>query len=138
MEQLTNPALPNPARRRKFLVGGTIIVAVLVGLILWAMAQPGAASATILPSDLAQQGPGGSGELRLGGTVVPGSIERDGLTTTFLVTDDNTEIQVTTDSPMPDAFKDSSEVVATGTYDGVDFVASRVLAKCPSKFKAKV
>ena len=138
MEQLSNPTLPNPARRRKFLVGGAIIVAGLVGLILWAMAQPGAASATILPSDLARQGPGGSGELRLGGTVVPDSIERDGLTTTFLVTDGETEMQVTTDSPMPDAFKDSSEVVATGTYDGVDFVATRVLAKCPSKFKAKV
>src|SRR3712207_2906392 len=115
MEQLANPPLPNPARRRKFLIGGTIIVVVLVGLILWAMARPGAASATILPSDLVEQGPGGSGQLRLGGTVVPGSIERDGLVTSFLVTDGSAEIQVSTDSPMPDAFKDSSEVVATGT-----------------------
>ena len=138
MEQLSNPALPNPARRRKFLIGGAIIVLVLVGLILWAMTQPGAASATILPSDLAQQGPGGSGQLRLGGTVVPGSIEREGLATRFLVTDGTTEIHVSTDSPMPDAFKESSEVVATGTYDGVDFTATRVFAKCPSKFKAKV
>ena len=138
MEQLSNPALPNPARRRKFLIGGALIVAVLVGLILWAMTQPGAASATILPSDLAQQGPGGSGQMRLGGTVVPGSIERDGLVTSFLVTDGTTEIHVTTDSPKPDAFKDSSEVVATGTYDGIDFTATRVFAKCPSKFKAKV
>ena len=138
MEHPGAGALPDPTRRRKFLIGGAIIVCVLVGLILWAMAQPGAASATILPSDLARQGPGGSGELRLGGTVVPGSIERDGLSTSFLVTDGDIEIRVDTESPLPDAFKDSSEVVATGTYDGVGFSATRVLAKCPSKFKAKV
>jgi cytochrome c-type biogenesis protein CcmE len=34
---------------------------------------------------------------------------------------------------------DSSEVdvVARGSYDGRIFTASQVLAKCPSKFKAK-
>jgi cytochrome c-type biogenesis protein CcmE len=43
---------------------------------------------------------------------------------------------VTTDQPLPDAFKDRSEVVARGSYNGDVFRASQVLAKCPSKFKA--
>jgi cytochrome c-type biogenesis protein CcmE len=129
-----------PARRAKFWIGGAVIVAVLAALILWAMTQPGAASNYISPSDLTASSAGTEGTelLRLAGTVVPDSIERDGLTTTFLVTDETTEVEVTTDSPLPDAFKDSSEVVATGTYDGTSFTASNVLAKCPSKFKAKV
>ena len=125
-------------RRTKFWVGGAIIVAVLVALLLWGMAQPGAASYYISPTELADREPDRATELRLNGTVAPGSIERDGLTTTFTVTDGSTDIEVTTESPMPDAFKDSAEVVAIGGFDGESFTAARVLAKCPSKFKAKV
>ena len=137
MQETQTPSLA-PPRRAKFWIGGAIIVAVLAALILWAMTQPWAASNYISPSDLTSSTATDVGDLRLAGTVVPGSIERDGLTTTFLVTDETTEVQVTTDSPLPDAFKNSSEVVATGTYDGTTFTAGNVLAKCPSKFKAKV
>ena len=128
---------PSP-RRAKFWIGGAVIVVALVSLLGWAMAQPGARSNYISPSDLEAGGAVQSEEVRLNGTVVPDSIEREGLTTTFDVTDDSTEIRVTTDSPMPDAFMDSSEVVAIGTFDGETFAAGKVLAKCPSKFKAKV
>jgi cytochrome c-type biogenesis protein CcmE len=135
MQETQTPVVPSP-RRAKFWVGGAIIVAVLVGLILWALTQPGAASNYITPTELGASST--TGQVQLAGVVVPESIDRDGLTTTFLVTDETTEIPVTTDAPMPDAFKDSSEVVAIGTFDGQDFTASKVLAKCPSKFKAKV
>ena len=127
-----------PRRRAKFWAGGVVVVGVLAGLLLWAMAQPGAASQYISPTELSSASSPDDGELRLNGTVVPGSIDREGLTTTFTVTDRQTEMTVTTDSPMPDAFMDSSEVVAIGTFDGDTFTASKVLAKCPSKFKAKV
>ena len=136
MQETQTPALPQP-RRAKFWVGGAIIVAVLVGLILWALTQPGAASNYITPTELGSS-TAVDGQVQLAGVVKPDSIKRDGLTTTFLVTDEATDISVTTDAPMPDAFKDSSEVVAFGTFDGEIFTASKVLAKCPSKFKAKV
>ncbi|MEA2452606.1 MAG: cytochrome c-type biosis protein CcmE [Actinomycetota bacterium] len=127
----------SPERRAKFWIGGAVIVAVLVGLILWAMTQPGAASNYRTPTELSDAH-GTLGQVQLAGVVAPGSIEQDGLVTTFVVTDDITDITVTTDTPMPDAFKDSSEVVAIGTFDGDTFTATKVLAKCPSKFKAKV
>ncbi len=124
-------------RRTKFVVGAAIIVVVLVGLIVWAMARPGAAAMYVTPSEVGDMVlPGG--DVRMSGTVVPGSIETEGLTTSFLVTDGSAEVEVTTESPMPDAFMDSSEVVAIGGLEGDTFVATRVLAKCPSKFKAKV
>ncbi len=136
MEQAENPSLP-PRRRTKFVVGAAVLAVVLVGLVVWAMARPGAASMYMTPSEV-----GGmvmlGGDVRMNGTVVPGSIETEGLATSFLVTDGDTEVGVTTDSPMPDAFMDSSEVVAIGSLDGESFVATQVLAKCPSKFKAKV
>ena len=134
MEPSQTTALPD--RRAKFWIGGVVIVAAIAGLIGWAMAQPGAASNYTTPSEL--EGTTTTEQVQLAGTVARGSIERDGLSTTFVVTDGDTEVAVTTDSPMPDAFRESSEVVATGTFDGEIFAATRVLAKCPSKFKAKV
>lgn len=127
-----------PRRAAKFWAGGAIVLATLAGLLVWGMARPGAASQYVSPTELAAEGTNGATEVRLSGTVVPGSIERRGLTTTFTVTDDRTDLVVTTDSPMPDAFKDSSEVVAIGVFDGDTFAAGTVFAKCPSKFKAKV
>ena len=136
MEQPGTPSLA-PVRRTKFVVGAAIIVVVLVGLIVWAMARPGAASMYMTPSEV-EDVVLPEGEVRMSGTVVPDSIETEGLTTSFLVTDGDAEVEVTTESPMPDAFMDSSEVVAIGSLEGDGFVATRVLAKCPSKFKAKV
>lgn len=136
MEQPGTPSLA-PVRRTKFVVGAAIIVVVLVGLIVWAMARPGAASMYMTPSEVEDMVLL-EGEVRMSGTVVPDSIETEGLSTSFLVTDGDTEVEVTTESPMPDAFMDSSEVVAIGSLESDGFVATTVLAKCPSKFKAKV
>lgn len=74
---------------------------------------------------------------RLNGTVVPGSIKQDGLTTAFALTDGKTTIPVVTDVAVPDTFKDRSEVIARGSFDGERFSAVQVMAKCPSKFKAR-
>lgn len=137
MQETFEPQLPT-VRRAKFWVGAGIVVVVIAALIVWAMQQPGAAASYVSPSELAGENSVDREVMRLAGTVAPGSIEQDGLITTFSVTDGKQEISVTTDSPMPDAFKDGSEVTATGTFDGSLFTASKVLAKCPSKFKAKV
>lgn len=137
MQETLEPQLPT-GRRAKFWVGGGIVVLVIAALIVWAMQQPGAAASYVSPTELTKQTKVDLEVVRLAGTVARGSIEQDGLTTTFSVTDGSREISVTTDSPMPDAFKDGSEVTATGTFDGRLFTASKVLAKCPSKFKAKV
>lgn len=109
----------------------------LVGMIVWATARPGATSFYMTTTELAATGASAGTEYRVNGTVVPGSIEVRGLETAFKLTDGRTEISVVTDRPIPDTFRDRSEVVARGTYEASGFVASEVLAKCPSKFKAK-
>lgn len=102
------------------------------------MTRPGSTAFYLTPTELQATGPTIGGQAyRLNGTVVPGSIEQNGLTTDFTVTDGKTDIDVTTESPVPDTFKDRAEVVARGGYDGSTFTAVEVLAKCPSKFKAK-
>jgi cytochrome c-type biogenesis protein CcmE len=132
-------------RRAKFLVGGVVVLLGLAGLVVWAMARPGSTSFFYTTTEVAALGPTQTREeYRVNGKVLPDSVDRHGLTTSFEISDGDTPLSVTTDEPLPDAFwtamaNDSSEVdvVARGTYDGSEFTASQVLAKCPSKFKAK-
>ncbi len=126
-------------RRAKFVVGGGVVVGVLVGLVVWAMARPGSTSFYMTTSELLAMGATSAvtETYRVNGNVVPGTIEQDGLETRFTISDGTSEMTVLTDQPLPDTFRPRSEVVAEGrVQDGV-FVASHVSAKCPSKFKAK-
>lgn len=144
MDQGPTPTTLMGPRRAKFLVGGIVVVATLVGLVVWAMARPGSTANYMTPTELTAQNSTtntarilANNDVRLNGTVVPGSIERHGLATSFLITDGTTEVAVRTDRPLPDAFRDSSEVVALGNLETDTFVATEVFAKCPSKFKAR-
>ncbi len=85
------------------------------------------------------------GDLRLAGWVREGSIEKTntGLVVRFLLTDEAREkdVPVVYDSRkgggrIPDTFRDGSQVVVSGRMgpDGT-FVATRLLAKCPSKYE---
>ena len=125
-----------PPRTKRFVLGGAIVIATLAGLVVWAMARPNSTSSYVTPSTVASAA-GAAEMVRLTGTVVPGSIERDGLHTTFMVTDTTDQVGVSTDAPLPDAFRDRSEVIVSGYLDGESFVAAEVWAKCPSKFKAR-
>ena len=133
MEQLE---AVSPQRRAKFIIGGALIVVVLIGLIVWAMTRPGATPFYYTTTEVLAAA-GADDPLRVNGVVVAGSIEREGVTSTFTITDGETAIDVVTDQPLPDTLKDGSEVVALGRFDGSTLIASQVLAKCPSKFKAK-
>ena len=139
------PTSADSKRRAKFLIGGGVIFLSLIALVAWAMTRPNSTSFFYTPTEVVELAAApGAEEYRVNGKVIPDSVERDGLTTSFAISDGTTEMGLTTDQPLPDAFwtamaNDSSEVevVARGRYDGERFVASEVLAKCPSKFKAK-
>ncbi len=67
---------------------------------------------------------------RIGGMVKEGSVKRDNLTVSFVVTDTAKEVPVTYTGILPDLFKEGKGVVAQGQIkeDG-KFTASEVLAK---------
>jgi cytochrome c-type biogenesis protein CcmE len=139
------PTAASPKRRAKFAIGGGIIVFALLGLVVWAMTRPNATSFYYTTSELQTVSPAaGQEEYRVNGNVVPDSVVKDGLRTTFDITDGTTPVTVVTDETLPDAFWTAMaagsarvEVVAQGRYDGTRFTATQVLAKCPSKFKAE-
>ena len=81
-----------------------------------------------------------SKRLRVAGTVVPGSIKRQGTTVEFLLQEDAKSLPVIykgTEAP-PDTFKDESQALVEGEFsrDGV-FRAKHLQAKCASKYAPK-
>ena len=71
-------------------------------------------------------------QIRAGGCVLPGSVERDAdsLAVSFLVTDGAAQLQVQYDGILPDLFAEGEAVVVNGRLDGDGvFQASQVLAK---------
>src|SRR6185312_6389211 len=75
--------------------------------------------------------------LRVAGSVAPGTISRDGSHANFVLVENDRKLTVnyTGDEPPPDTFKDNSQALAIGTYgrDGV-FHATGLQAKCASKY----
>ena len=66
---------------------------------------------------------------RLGGLVVAGSVQREGVAVRFEVTDTATTVPVQFSGILPDLFKEGKGVVAQGKLQDGVFVAKEVLAK---------
>lgn len=66
---------------------------------------------------------------RIGGMVKDGSVQRNNLTVSFIVTDSLKEVPVTYTGILPDLFKEGKGVVAQGQLADGKFTASEVLAK---------
>ncbi len=127
----------SPKRRAKFLFGGALVAIAVPALIVWGLSQPGSTSFYLTVSEVRSVAASAHEEYRVSGKVISGSIERRGLETRFRITDGKDHMRVVTAQPLPDAFKNGSEVVVRGNFSAGRFTASEVLAKCPSKFKAK-
>ena len=80
------------------------------------------------------------GRLRVGGDVVPGSIVREGKEVRFTIHQEVLKLNVIYAGidPLPDTFKDGSQALVDGKLrqDGI-FQASKIQAKCASKYEAK-
>jgi cytochrome c-type biogenesis protein CcmE len=89
------------------------------------------------PADLAKERPSPDQSIRLGGMVADKSIKReaDGVTISFVVTDNKVTTPVRFKGIVPDLFKENSGVVAEGKLgaDGV-FVADNILAKHDERY----
>jgi cytochrome c-type biogenesis protein CcmE len=82
------------------------------------------------PTQVAEGEAPKDGNFRVGGLVKAGSIQRDGMAVSFVVTDTQREVPVRYVGLLPDLFKEGKGVVAQGRMDaGQMFVASEVLAK---------
>ena len=120
-----------------------ILVAAIVGTLVWLAAGGISETKTYYKtiSELQQMGDRAlDKKIRVGGDVAPGSIERDGKDVHFTLSQDKTKLKVVYSGidPLPDTFRDGAQALADGRLgpDGV-FHASKIQAKCASKYEAK-
>lgn len=77
--------------------------------------------------------------IRIGGLVVPGSVQRgEGLHVNFTLTDGRSEVKVSYTGVLPDLFKEGQGIVAMGTLNNLGQLhAVQVLAKHDENYMPK-
>ena len=81
------------------------------------------------PTEIKTSSPKSGQPIRLGGLVKEGSVSIDGLQSVFTVTDGTAEITVRYGNALPSLFREGQGVVAEGSINDGNFIASNVLAK---------
>jgi cytochrome c-type biogenesis protein CcmE len=127
-------------RKQKRLAGIGFIAAVLalaVGLVLVALRDEIVFFYT--PTEIVQENKAGAGQrFRLGGLVKEESVQKQGTSVSFVITDTKSDLSVTYSGILPDLFKEGQGVVAEGTLDSSSvFVADTVLAKHDENYMPK-
>lgn len=115
-------------KRAALIIGGLAAIGVAAALVLNALDSNIALYVT--PSEVAAgKAPQGKA-FRIGGMVKEGSISRDNLTVSFVITDTARDIPVSYTGILPDLFKEGKGAVVQGRL-GPDgrFTATEVLAK---------
>ncbi len=120
-----------------------LIIVAIIGTLVWLAAGGINETKTYYKTvaELQQMGDAAMGKrIRVAGDVVEGSIVRDGRLVRFVLAQDGLELPVIYDGvdPLPDTFRDGAQALADGRLgpDGV-FRASKIQAKCASKYEAK-
>ena len=126
----------DPSRKRKIRLFVALGAAVLLAGGLMFTSFTADTPATTPSQLLAEKG---SGDYKLTGKVVNGSVKREGDAMTFAIRDraGNASVPVTYEGVVPDPFRDGREVIVDGRLDNGKFVAERdsLVTKCPSKFE---
>jgi len=117
-----------PRHKRLAIAGGVVVaVGAIAALVLNAF-QSNLVFFYSPSQVVAHEAPAGR-TFRLGGMVQEGTVRRDGVKVSFVVTDTAKTVPVSYEGILPDLFKEGKGVVAQGQLrDGV-FVAREVLAK---------
>lgn len=132
----TSRAATRKKRRLYIVLAGLIMLGLAAGLTLFAMRDSLVFFYT--PSDLTDKQVNPGQRIRLGGLVAEGSVQNEGATVRFIVTDLTAEMPVTFTGILPDLFREGQGVVAEGNLlpDGT-LEATSVLAKHDENYMPK-
>jgi cytochrome c-type biogenesis protein CcmE len=127
----------NPARKRTVRLVVALSAAVLLASAL-IYTSFSAASPALTPTQLVHQAqPGRSYELT--GTVVKGSVHREGNVLDFAVSDrvGGTSVPLSYTGVVPDPFREGREVIVNVEKQGSRYIGENnsLITKCPSKYK---
>jgi cytochrome c-type biogenesis protein CcmE len=132
----TARAATRKKRRLYIVLAGMTMLGLAAGLTLFAMRDSLVFFYT--PSDLVEKHVQPGQRVRLGGLVAEGSVDKQGATVNFVVTDMAADLTVTYTGILPDLFREGQGVVAEGSIlpDG-RLEATSVLAKHDENYMPK-
>ena len=123
--------------KRKFLIGGAIVVLAIGYLVYAGFASSATYYYTV--SEFGEQRSSASGDnVRVNGEVIPGSIVKDAGSPriTFTLTEAGETLVVIYEGVVPDTFKGGADIVVEGQLDSDGtFKAHTLMAKCASKYE---
>jgi len=125
------------AKNQRLTLALLAVLAIIVAALLALSALKDQAAYFYTPSDVAKDHVQPGTAVRLGGMVQKGSLKRlpDGVTITFVVTDNAASLPVRFKGIVPALFREGSGVVADGKFDaGGQFVAETILAKHDERY----
>jgi cytochrome c-type biogenesis protein CcmE len=117
-----------PRHKRLAIAGGVLVAVGAVAALVLSAFQSNMVFFYSPSQVVAREVPDGR-TFRLGGMVEAGSLQRDGVKVTFVVTDTVQKVPVTYEGILPDLFKEGKGVVAQGSVQDGVFKAREVLAK---------
>ncbi len=80
-----------------------------------------------------------SREVQIAALIVNNTYSRNNGISTFVITDGNETLNVTYEGNLPSAFREDVSIVVIGKLVSEDeFKATKLLAKCPSKYEEKI
>jgi cytochrome c-type biogenesis protein CcmE len=132
----TSRAATRKTRRLYIVLIGMTMLGLAAGLVLFAFQDSLVFFYT--PSDVVGKDIKPGQRVRLGGLVAEGSVEKDGTTVRFVVTDMMAELPVSYTGILPDLFREGQGVVAEGSLlPNGSLEATSVLAKHDENYMPK-
>lgn len=116
-------------KRMWFILAGLVVLSLVAFFLIQALRQNMVFFYS--PTQLVQGEAPKNQNFRIGGLVLPGSVERleDGVRVRFNITDTESIVPVVYAGSLPDLFKEGEGVVAQGRWEQQQFIANEVLAK---------
>lgn len=125
------------AKNQRLTLALLAVVAIIAAALLALSALKDQAAYFYTPSDVARDHVEPGTAVRLGGMVEKGSLKRlpDGVTISFVVTDNAASVPVRFKGIVPALFREGSGVVADGKFDSAGrFAAETILAKHDERY----
>lgn len=116
-------------KRIAFILSGLVVLSLMAFFLIQALRQNMVFFYS--PTQLLQGEAPHNQAFRVGGLVLPGSVQRleDGIRVRFNITDTESTVEVVYTGSLPDLFKEGQGVVAQGRWENKKFEANEVLAK---------
>lgn len=133
---MTPPASAGPRWRGRWPLAALAVVLV-AGVTLVALAlSRDALTYYTTPTEITTEPGAAQGQVRLGGMVAPGSVERDGGGVRFVLTDGAHDVLVDADAVPPDTFREGQGAVVQGRMgaDGT-FAAEEVVVRHSNEYR---